>query len=84
MTQVTNELIYGVLKAIQARQSVGEEHLSEMKVAMHAIRSHHIGQNNRSAAIQIDIAHIDKSLGHLDSRLARIERRLDIIDVPAE
>jgi hypothetical protein len=76
MTDVTNELIYELLKQIQDRIMSFERKLDEFKTELHAVRTH-------SVAVQEGIHNIYSILVRHEARLERIERRLDIIEVPA-
>ena len=51
MTEVTNELIFEVLKAIQRDVSLVREDVTDLKQQMHAVRTH-------LTAIQQDIGNI--------------------------
>ena len=75
MVEVTNELIYEVLKAMQSRLGNVETSLSEVKAELHAMRGHML-------ATQTDIANLYAGQGNIDGRLARIERRLELTDAP--
>ena len=75
--KVTNELIYEVLKSMQARMSNVEDGLRDIKGELVGIRGHMI-------ATQSDIQNIYGRLGSIEVRVERIERRLDIIHEPAE
>ncbi|WEZ83789.1 hypothetical protein P6U16_03105 [Rhizobium sp. 32-5/1] len=77
MAEVTNELIYEVLKAMQSRLSNIEHKLGEMDNRLTSMSA----QIN---AVHIDISNIYQSIGYMDRRLTRIEKRLDIIEEPAE
>ena len=76
MAEVTNELIYEVLKGIQFRMSNMEDGIREVKGELVAIRGHML-------ATQSDIANIYDKLGKIEHRVERIERRLDIVPEPA-
>ncbi len=73
MTEVTNELMYEVLKQIQDRLGAIERRLDEVKSEIQAVRIH-------SLAMQQDIQNIYAILGRHDARLDRIERRLEIAE----
>ena len=75
--KVTNELIFEVLKSMQARMSNVEDGLRDIKGELVGIRGHMI-------ATQSDIQNIYGRLGSIEVRVERIERRLDIIHEPAE
>lgn len=82
MAEVTNELIYEVLKAIQARLGNFEESLREIRGELRAMRGGMQALDSRMGAVHMDIANIYESTGAMDARVARIERRLEIIDTP--
>ena len=82
MAEVTNELIYEVLKAVQARLSNLEEGQRELRGQMHAVRGNLNALQTQIGAIQIDIGNLYETFGAFDGRLSRIERRLEIIDTP--
>ena len=76
MADVTNELIYEVLKQLQDRMSSFEKKLEEVKGELQALRIH-------SIAVRQDIQNIYATLVRHDGRLERIERRLEIAEVLA-
>jgi chromosome segregation ATPase len=82
MAEVTNELIYEVLKAMQARLGNVEEGIRELRGEVHALRGSMQATNSQIGALQLDISNIYQTMGAMDSRILRIERRLDIIDTP--
>ncbi|WP_342150910.1 hypothetical protein [Methylorubrum sp. SB2] len=83
MAEVNNELIYEVLKAMQARLGNIEEGVREVRGELQGVRGNQRAQQLQLNAVQTDIANLYEAYGAIDSRLSRIERRLDIIDVPA-
>jgi hypothetical protein len=82
MAEVTNELLYEVLKSLQTRMSNFEEGLREIRGEMRAFRGNLLANNSRLDAVQIDLGNIYETLTGIDTRISRIERRLDIIDTP--
>ncbi|MGU3536860.1 hypothetical protein [Methylobacterium sp. A54F] len=76
MAEITNELLYEVLKAVQAPLGNMDESMREMRGEIGGVRT-------SLQAVQTDIGNLYESYGALDARLSRIERRLDIISVPA-
>ena len=74
MVEVTNELIYEVLKQLQERMSSFEKKMDEVKGELQALRTH-------SIAMQQDIQNIYATLVRHEARLERIERRLEIAEV---
>ena len=82
MAEVTNELLYEALRAVQARLGNVEEGLGELRGEAHAMRAGLTGIDGRMGALHLDIANPCESTGAMDSRLYRIERRLEITDTP--
>jgi septal ring factor EnvC (AmiA/AmiB activator) len=82
MAEVTNELIYEVLKAVQARLGNLEEAVRDERGQLAAIRGDLRAVHAEIAAVKTDVSNIYQTQGAMDSRLARIERRLEIIDSP--
>jgi hypothetical protein len=76
MADVTNELMYEVLKQMQADLVALKEGQREHNSALNAIRTHMV-------AMHQDIQNVYAILGRHEIRLDRIERRLEIADVPA-
>ncbi len=73
MVEITNELIYEVLKSMQTRLDRLNDGLGEMKSELQAVRSH-------IAGVQHDIANIYVKLSDHDDRLERIETRLGLLE----
>ena len=71
MPEVTNELMYELLKRVHRDLSETRLDVSEVKKELNVIRGHMVG-------IQSDIHNIYGILGRHDDRLERIERRLDL------
>ncbi|GLI92509.1 hypothetical protein [Methylocystis echinoides] len=82
MTEVTNELIYEVLKAMQARLGNIEESMREARGEVRALRSAISAIDNRMGAFHMDLANLYEASGAMEGRMSRIERRLEIIDTP--
>ncbi len=99
MTAVSNELIYEVLKAVQARLGNFDDQLRDMRGQLAAIRvddqlrdmrgqlaAIRVNQSaiqQQLSAVQHDVANLYDVNGVIDGRLSRIERRLEIIDTPS-
>jgi septal ring factor EnvC (AmiA/AmiB activator) len=79
---VTNELLYEVLKAVQARLGNMEEAMREQRGQLAAIRGDLHSIRMEISAVKTDISNIYETNGSFDTRLARVERRLEIIDTP--
>jgi hypothetical protein len=69
MAEVTNALMYEVLKSIQQQTQRMDLTLGEVKLELQAIRGHQL-------AIQQDISVIYSRLGSIELRFDSIERRL--------
>ena len=80
MAEVTNELMYELLKRVHAdiadMKTAQREHTGEFI----AIRRHLAATDAKIAALEVDIADIKETVNRVNSRLARVERRLDIVD----
>jgi hypothetical protein len=75
VAEVTNELMYEVLKQVQERLGRMDGKMDELKQELISIRVHMVATQN-------DIANIYTMLGRYDARLERIERRLELVEVP--
>ena len=73
MADVTNELLYEVLKSVQTRLANIEDSISEVKTELRAIRGHMV-------AMETDIANLYAGQAKIELRLGRIERRLELVD----
>lgn len=82
MADVSNELIYEVIKPVQARLGNFEESFRELRGEVRAFRGNAHAIQTQMGSSQVDIANIHETIGALDTRLSRIERRLDFIDTP--
>ncbi|MCJ2070952.1 hypothetical protein MKK75_19515 [Methylobacterium sp. J-030] len=82
MAEVSNDLIYEVLKAMQTRLGTVDEGLREVRGELKGMRISLQAQQVQMNAVQTDVGNLYEAFGALDSRLARIERRLDITDAP--
>jgi hypothetical protein len=75
MAEVSNELLYEVLKNLQARMSRFEQTHSEIKTELQAVRGHML-------AHQTDMANLYAISARQELRLERVGRRLDLVDEP--
>ena len=73
MAEVTNALMYEVLKSIQQQTQRMDLTLGEVKLELQAIRGHQL-------AMQQDISVIYSRLGSIEQRVDRIERRLGLLE----
>jgi hypothetical protein len=74
MAEVTQELMYEVLKQIQSDMVGLKEGQREHTAALNALRTYMV-------ALQQDVPNIYAVLVRHDNRLDRIERRLNIVEV---
>ena len=76
MAEVSNELIFEVLKQVQQRLDRVDNKVDELKSEMNAVRGHLI-------SLQQDTHNIYAMLGRHDVHLERIERRLELSEAPS-
>jgi hypothetical protein len=76
MAEITAELMYEILKQIQADIVSLKEGQRETNSALNALRTHML-------AMQQDIQNIYTILVRHETRLDRIERRLELSEAPA-
>ncbi|MCK1387168.1 hypothetical protein [Bradyrhizobium sp. 21] len=76
MAEVSNELIFEVLKQVQQRLDRVDQKIDEVKSGVNALRGHQI-------SMQQDLQNVCGILGRSDVRLDHIERRLELSEVPA-
>ncbi|WBU28993.1 hypothetical protein OOZ54_20370 [Rhodopseudomonas palustris] len=76
MAEVSNELIFEVLKQVQQRLDKVDHKVDELKSEMNAMRGYLI-------SVQQDVQNVYAILGRYDGRLEHIERRLELNDAPA-
>ena len=75
MAEVSNELIFEVLKQVQQRLYRVDHKVDELKSEMNAMRGPMI-------SLQQDTQNIYAILGRSEYRLDRVERRLELSDSP--
>jgi hypothetical protein len=73
MAEITNELMYEILRSIQDRVIKIDGRLDQVESELRAIRGHMLAQ-------QQDIANIYATLARHEQRLERIERRLELTE----
>jgi septal ring factor EnvC (AmiA/AmiB activator) len=83
MADVTNELMYEIMKAMQARLEQVDGKADESKHDMMALRTQMIGLHQDLLSIHQELGGIHATLVRHEHRLDRIERRLDLTDAPA-
>ena len=84
MAEVSNELIYEVLKAMQQRLANIEAKMGEVDGRIHALTIRMDGLRTEVGAAHSGIENIYQTLAHSDGRLSRIEKRLELAHEPAE
>jgi tetrahydromethanopterin S-methyltransferase subunit G len=75
MAEVSNELIFEVLKQVQQRLDRVDHKIDEIKSELNALRGHQISMLQ-------DFQNVYGILGRSDVRLEHIERRLELSDAP--
>ena len=70
---VTNELIYEVLKSVQAQVSIIREDVSGLKNRISSLQS-------SVAGLHADMAEVSARLDRLESRVERVENQLNLYD----
>jgi chromosome segregation ATPase len=80
MAEITNELIYEVLKSIQAQVAIIREDMESVKtrLTLQDNRLSHI--HSAIADLHADIAEVSGRMDRLDSRMGRVENRLNLTD----
>ncbi|MBH0236905.1 hypothetical protein [Methylobrevis albus] len=73
MAEVSNELLYEVLKAIRGDVATARSEIREVKNELQAIRGHMLATHQ-------DVANIYAILGEQGRQVDRINRRLDLAD----
>jgi DNA repair ATPase RecN len=73
MAEVTNDLIYEVLKAMQSRLDRMDHTMGEVKNEIQAVRTHMVG-------VHQDLSNIYLKLDDHGTRLERIETRLGLLE----
>jgi len=73
MTNVSNELLYEVLKSMQDSLSDVKAQLREVRDEIRAMRTHML-------AFQTDINNLYNGQAEMSLRLERVERRLNLTD----
>jgi septal ring factor EnvC (AmiA/AmiB activator) len=82
MADVTLELMFEVLKPVQARLAQVDGKIDELKQEMQASRTAQNGMRQEITSVFEEISGIHKTLIRHEDRLDRIERRLELNDAP--
>jgi septal ring factor EnvC (AmiA/AmiB activator) len=83
MADVTPELMFEVLKSVQARLAQVDGKLDELKQEMQASRTAQNGIRQEITSVFEEISGVHKTLIRHEDRLDRIERRLELHDAPS-
>lgn len=74
---VTNELMYEILKSIQAQVAITREDMEDLKTRFSSAERHLASVDTRLAMLHTDLANQAMRLDRIDSRLGRVETRLN-------
>ncbi len=80
MAEVTAELVFEVLKAVQARLAQVDGKIDELKQEMQASRTSQNGIRQEITSVFQEISGVHATLVRHEGRLDRIERRLEFND----
>ena len=75
MAEVTNELLYEVLKSVQAQVALLRDDMENVKARLTSI-------DTRLGLVHTDMAHQSDRLDRLEIRMSRVETRLNLTDTP--
>ena len=82
MADVTPELIFEVLKSVQARLVQVDGKIDELKQEMQASRTSQNGIRQEITGVFQEVSGIHATLVRHEGRLDRIERQLELSDAP--
>lgn len=82
MPDVTAELMFEVMKSVQARLAQVDGKLDELKPEMQASRTSQNGIRHEITSVFQEISGVHATLVRHEGRLDRIERRLELSDAP--
>lgn len=83
MAEISNELIYEVLKSVQERLAQVDGKADENKSGMMALRTQMNSINHNLLSIHQELGGVHAKLVRHEQRLDRIEPRLELSDVPS-
>jgi hypothetical protein len=87
MTEITNELMYEVLKALRGDMADLRRDQKETRAQLQSFREYVHGQMQflqaGLSALQVDVLRVERNLAGFQDRLDRIETRLGLHDGPA-
>jgi len=82
MADVTAELMFEVLRSVQARLAQVDGKIDELKQEMQASRTSQNGIRHEITSVFQEISGVHATLVRHEGRLDRIERRLELSDTP--
>jgi uncharacterized coiled-coil DUF342 family protein len=82
MAEVTMELMFEVLKSVQARLAQVDGKIDELIQATQALRTSQIGIRQEITSVFQEISGVHATLVRHEGRLDRIEKRLELSEVP--
>ena len=82
MAEVSSELIYEVLKSLQARHDKTDHKLEELSHGVQAVRLGLNSVRHEIVVVQNELAGIHATLIRHEHQLDRIDRRLELNDTP--
>jgi septal ring factor EnvC (AmiA/AmiB activator) len=82
MADVTPELMFEVLKSVQARLAQVDGKIDELKQEMQASRTSQNGIRQEITSVFQEVSGIHATLVRYEHRLDRIETRLELNDAP--
>jgi septal ring factor EnvC (AmiA/AmiB activator) len=82
MAEVTADLMFEILKSVQARLAQVDGKIDEFKQEMQASRTSQNGIRQEITSVFQEISGIHATLVRYEGRLDRIERRLELNDAP--
>jgi len=80
MAEITNELIYEVLKSIQAQVGIVREDVDSIKTRLTTLDGRHGQMLSAMAGLHGDLAEVSGRMDRLESRMGRVENRLNLSD----
>jgi septal ring factor EnvC (AmiA/AmiB activator) len=82
MADVTMELMFEVLKSVQARLAQVDGKIDELTQATQALRTSQIGIRQEITSVFQEISGVHATLVRHEGRLDRIEKRLELSEAP--
>jgi len=78
MPAISNELMYEVLKSIQARVAGLDGKFDELRLELQGVKTHMLGLQQHMLGLQQEMGGMHATLVRYEQRLDRIERRLEL------